>query len=248
MSAGARSPQGPIGGPAGHEQAPADVAKGRRLDPAKDPQAADGSAPGVRRRRRRQAGDGRRLWSVTVRLSLWERALVSSAAARAGGLSAGAWLAQAAVRQAEADIATGTEAAGGRDRESAPTVGEWPADAPDEPLAGPWTGSGAVGAGVVVGELRAAVRQLVRYGVLLNQLVAQVHATGDVEGLAGGLRIAVDRCETRSAAVAVLAAELAATAGVTASSTTRAAAGPAVNRRDGTQDAADGAVGGGGAG
>ncbi len=69
---------------------------------------------------------------------------------------------------------------------------------------------GAVGGGGgrPGGELRAAVRELVQYGVLLNQLVAQVNATGDPAGLAGGLRIEVDRCAARSAAVAVLAAEL----------------------------------------
>lgn len=138
---------------------------------------------------------------LRVRVSPAEQAVITEAAARVG-MSTGAWLAGLGLRAA----ATGPV---GRP----PVAGE-PAVALAEPERGcPGAGSVPVSsADVAVEALREAVGQLRRYGVLLNQLVAAVNAGGDVADLAGGLRIAVDRCGQRSAAVATRAGELAALA------------------------------------
>ncbi len=54
------------------------------------------------------------------------------------------------------------------------------------------------GVGDVVRELVEARAQLVRYGVLLNQAVARLNATGEV---GGSLRAAAQRCDEATAAV-----------------------------------------------
>lgn len=54
------------------------------------------------------------------------------------------------------------------------------------------------GVGEVVRELVEARLQLVRYGVLLNQAVARLNATGEVDG---SLLAAAQRCDTATAAV-----------------------------------------------
>ncbi len=50
----------------------------------------------------------------------------------------------------------------------------------------------------VVRELVAARTQLVRYGTLLNQAVARLHATGELDA---GLLLAVQRCDQAAAAI-----------------------------------------------
>lgn len=54
------------------------------------------------------------------------------------------------------------------------------------------------GVGDVVRELVEARAQLVRYGVLLNQAVARLNATGEVDGALGA---AAQRCDQATAAV-----------------------------------------------
>ncbi len=54
------------------------------------------------------------------------------------------------------------------------------------------------GVGDVVRELVEARAQLVRYGVLLNQAVARLNATGQVDGSLGA---AAQRCDEATAAV-----------------------------------------------
>jgi hypothetical protein len=138
---------------------------------------------------------------LRVRVSPAEQAVITEAAA-AVGMSTGAWLAGLGLQAAV------TGPVGG-----APVAYEPAGTLPGSERVSPGAGSVPVpvsSTDVAVGALREAVGQLRRYGVLLNQLVAAVNAGGDVAGLAGGLRVAVDRCGQRSAAVATRAGELAA--------------------------------------